>query len=530
MFFKNPKSFIVRFVLILTMLGGMPGVMDVQASSLGVDTTSILVTVQDTDGLSMVGLNVYAFNGATYAGVHGITTQSGQVSLGLPLGSYRFRADLNGTQFWSGTSNHCDIPGCVTANVTVSKPVTVTVLDTDGAPKASLNVYAFNGSAYTGYNKATNADGQAIFTLPLGSYRFRADLNGTQLWSGASNHCDIPGCGSAGVTVSKPVTVTILDTNGVPKAGLNVYAFNGSTYTSYNKTTNADGQAVFTLPLGSYRFRADLNGTQFWSGTANHCSLPGCESMQLIVTIPVTVTVQDGGGTPKSGVNVYAFNGSAYTSYSKVSDASGQAVFTLPLGSYRFRADYYGTQYWSGATNHCTLPGCLTASVTVGPVMTSTSTATSTATYTPTYTPTFTPTITSTPILGCGSIRDQFVGIANPIKLYKKTMYLDINNPNPYSVTVDNVFVRWNYSWGSSMGGELSLQSVQLSTTVFWMGNISTDSFVIDSFSAPVVIPPGSSRITFNFNQTYANPRGEELQIGFSTPGCEAYPIHVSNQ
>jgi hypothetical protein len=164
------------------------------------------------------------------------------------------------------------------------------------------------------------------------------------------------------------------------------------------------------------------------------------------------------------------------------------------------------------------------------PTSTATHTPTSIPTSTSTPTPAFTPTITSTPVVGCGTIGDQFVGIANPIKFYKKTMYLDINNPNPYSVTVDNVFVRWNYSWGSSTGGELSLQSVQLSTTVFWMGNISTDSFVINSFSAPVVIPPGSSRITFNFNQTYANPRGEELQIWFSTPGCEAYPIHVTNQ
>ena len=27
----------------------------------------------------------------------------------------------------------------------------------------------------------------------------------------------------------------------------------------------ANGQASFTLPQGSYRFRADQNGTQFWN-------------------------------------------------------------------------------------------------------------------------------------------------------------------------------------------------------------------------------------------------------------------------
>jgi len=34
-------------------------------------------------------------------------------------------------------------------------------------------------------------------------------------------------------------------------------------------------EAVFTLPQGAYRFRADKSGQQYWSGPANHCTLPG---------------------------------------------------------------------------------------------------------------------------------------------------------------------------------------------------------------------------------------------------------------
>ena len=254
-------------------------------------TVTLPVTVVDTDDLPQSGLKVYAFNGVTYTGYNATTNANGQAVFTLPLGSYRFRADLNGTQFWSGASNHCDIPGCESVSITVSKPVTMTVLDTDGLPKSGLNVYAFNGTTYTGYSKVTDANGQAVFTLPLGSYRFRADLNGTQFWSGASNHCDIPGCESASITVSKPVTLTVLDTDGSPKSNLSVYAFNGTTYTGYSKVTDANGQAVFTLPLGSYRFRADLNVTQFWSGASNHCDIPGCESVSITVSKPVTLTV-----------------------------------------------------------------------------------------------------------------------------------------------------------------------------------------------------------------------------------------------
>ena len=85
-----------------------------------------------------------------------------------------------------------------------------------------------------------------------------------------------------------------LDGDGL--AGLEVYAFDGTTYTGFNKTTDSSGEALFTLPQGSYRFRADFNGTQFWSGDANHCDIPGCETATVTVTKPVTVTVQDSAG------------------------------------------------------------------------------------------------------------------------------------------------------------------------------------------------------------------------------------------
>ncbi|HRJ57435.1 MAG TPA: carboxypeptidase regulatory-like domain-containing protein [Anaerolineales bacterium] len=367
-------------------------------------TNSITVTVVDTENNPKAGVNVYTFNGATYTGYHGTTNSNGQVNLILPQGSYRFRADFNGTQFWSGGSNHCDVPGCGTASVTVTNGILVTVTDTDGAPKDGIKVYAFNGTTYTGYNATTDANGHVTLTLPVGSYRFRADINGTQFWSGTSNHCDVPGCGSAGVTVTNPVTVTVTDTDGAPKPGLKVYAFDGTTYTGYNATTNSSGQVTMPLPLGNYRFRADLNGTQFWSGTSNHCTIPGCPSAAVMVSIPLTITVQTADGTPQTGIKVYAFNGTTYTGYNATTNASGQVTMTLPLGNYRFRADYNNAQYWSGGSNHCTVPGCLTWTVIVGsqPIATATFTATATATATetplpPTITPEATETASPTP-------------------------------------------------------------------------------------------------------------------------------------
>jgi len=352
------------------------------------------VTVQDTNGIPLSAINVYAFNGTTYTGYSKTTNASGQAVFTLPLGSYRFRADVRGTQYWSGTENHCTLPGCesvvvisgipatptpsamlhskVAASIkpsdstqSGSTPVVLTVLDTSGDPVAGLNAYAFNGTTYTGISGTTDAVGQVTFTLPAGSYRFRADRNGTQFWSGSENHCTTPGCETAGITVTIPLTVTVSDTSSQPSPGLKVYAFSGSAYTGYNKTTDANGQATFTLPVGSYRFRADLNGTQFWSGETDHCTLPGCTGAAVTVTVPLTLTVANQAGTPFEGLHVYAFNGTTYTGYNKVTDANGQAVFTLPVGSYRFRADYDGVPFWSGAANHCDLPGCTSVTLTI---------------------------------------------------------------------------------------------------------------------------------------------------------------------
>jgi hypothetical protein len=59
-----------------------------------------------------------------------------------------------------------------------------------------------------------------------------------------------------------------------------------------------------------------------------------------------------------------------YTSYNGTTNASGQVTLTLPLGAYRFRADTFGrTQFWSEATNHCTVPVCATATITAGRVL-----------------------------------------------------------------------------------------------------------------------------------------------------------------
>jgi hypothetical protein len=108
----------------------------------------------------------------------------------------------------------------------------------------------------------------------------RSALNGTQFWSAASNDCSVPGCRSTGVTVTVPLTVTVVDPSGTAQAGLPLYVFDGTNYTGYSRTTDTNGQAVFMLPAGNCRFRADQGGAQYWSNAVDDCTVPACTSAQ----------------------------------------------------------------------------------------------------------------------------------------------------------------------------------------------------------------------------------------------------------
>jgi alpha-tubulin suppressor-like RCC1 family protein len=327
---------------------------------------SVLVTVLDSEGHPETGINVQAYTGSVYTGFSITTNAQGQAGMILPAGDYRFRVVKGGTAFWSGTSNHCTVPGCSSAAITTNLTVTITVLNLDGQPESGISVLAYSGSTYAGYAGTTNAQGQVTFTMTDGSYRFRAAKGNRFFWSGTENHCTIPGCSSVNITVDNPVIVTVLDSDGNPESGLNVLAYNGSTYVGVAAYTNAQGQATLMLPAGTYRFRVAKNGTAFWSGTSNHCTVTGCTSASITTTLPVVVTVLTAGNQPVNGLTVQAYNGSNYAGYSAVTNSQGQVSFTLPIGSYRFRTIKGSTVYWSGPVNHCAVPGCELANISTG--------------------------------------------------------------------------------------------------------------------------------------------------------------------
>ncbi|NKB33807.1 MAG: hypothetical protein GKR91_11980 [Pseudomonadales bacterium] len=333
------------------------GLLFLMSSALSFAQTTVSVNVTDDLGTALAGLNVYAFDGTAYTGNSAVTDASGIGSLSLADGSYRFRVDYNGTQYFSQAGNHCTTPGCTSINVQVPRPVAVTVTSSGGGVEAGLNVYAFDGSTYSGKSSVTDAAGVANLQLLDGNYRFRIDKNGTQFYTGAVNHCAAPGCAAVAYEVPESVTVTVT-TGGAPEEGLNVYGFDGTTYSGKSGVTDANGEAVLTLLPGDYRFRIDKAGTQFFTDDVNHCSVPGCNAANLDLPMQIMVNVTSSAGGPESGLNVYAFDNTTYSGKSAVTDVSGIATFTLPVGDYRFRIDKNGTQFYTDDVNHCTAPGC----------------------------------------------------------------------------------------------------------------------------------------------------------------------------
>ena len=319
----------------------------------------VTVTVLDTDQMPKEGVTVYAFDGETYTGFSAVTDSNGTALLTLPDGTYRFSTDVNGTIFWSGTENHCEIPNCSSASIEVTIPVTITVVNTNAVAQEGLEVQAFEGENATNYIGTTDAAGEVSFTLPEGSYRFRTNLNGTFFWSDELT-CDIPGCTQSEVTVTIPISISVVDTDNAPMEGIEVFAFDGEDYTYYQGITDASGVATLTLPVGSYRFRADRQGIPFWSAAENHCSMPGCEedTIQITVNKTVAVSVLDENLDPYADVTVYVFDGAVPTGISAQTNANGEAVLVLPDGNYRFAADIRGTLFWSGEENHCEIVGC----------------------------------------------------------------------------------------------------------------------------------------------------------------------------
>ena len=246
----------------------------------------------------------------------------------------------------------------------VNSNVVVTVLDAAGVPQVDAEVFAKKNNGVVQASGFTNASGQVTLSLPANSYRFAVEEAGEDFFSGAVGHCVTPSCTTASITITR-VDVTVVDTSGAPQVGQMIWWEKTGGGSGGYVDTNASGHALIAVPAGSYRFVATMNGWDFTSGAAGHCTIPGCTAATITTTLPVAVTVRDTNNVPQPNLTVGWEDALGGSGGWIDTDANGVAVLSVPPGSYMFMVYLGNNEFLSGAPNHCVVPGCTSASITV---------------------------------------------------------------------------------------------------------------------------------------------------------------------
>jgi RHS repeat-associated protein len=318
-----------------------------------VPVNELTITVLASGGRPLENVPVYAFDMEdNYLGISARTNPQGKATFDLDQfapGQYKFRADYLSYQFWTDPMT---LPDVTSYSLTIEERQVKVVVTQAGSPKQGARVYLFNGQGqYLGISATTDQNGEASFELPVGKdFQFRSDLLGNQYFSSTITvHPEDPNdlvIHTGGGTV----TLTVDKGEGTPIASVPAYLFSSpGSYLGRYENTDAQGQAGFVLSAGTYKFRVDYRGYQFWSGeiavtTGGELSLP-------IPHGDVAITVQgDYGGDiePRESLPVYLFtSGGQYLGESKTTDAQGRILFNLPERAYKARTDYLSYQFWS---------------------------------------------------------------------------------------------------------------------------------------------------------------------------------------
>ena len=303
-------------------------------------------------GFPVDGEKVYVFSDSgTYLGLNQSTDINGQVLFRLPEGSYLFRADHQGSQYWTDDellTAHLLNPITISAG---GGSFTVTALKADAAPLAGVKCYVFNADdVYLGMYGATDSDGQVFFDLADGTYKFRVDHLGYQFWSDTAQIADIF---SMDVNIAHELAQVTVQTNSGPVADVRVYLFSGNgTYLGLYQETDAAGNVAFELPVGKdFMFRADILGSQYWSDAVTIAE-GGVNAVPIDAGGGLfQITLQKEPDAPMEGIKIYLFSQSGtYLGQYQISDDSGLVGFDVPEGIYKVRADYLGYQFWSADT------------------------------------------------------------------------------------------------------------------------------------------------------------------------------------
>jgi len=218
--------------------------------------TNLQITVLNEKGTTLPFVNLaisYTYGSSQTENVSAETDSSGNYLLNSTLSgvSYTIRASLYGQVFNAGNET-INIPVLANYQVVIvcpTEPVTLTVVDYNGAPISGANVQLVeltNGLFYSG---STDSSGSANAQLTFGMYKLQIYENGI-LINQTTINATIPGQYSIHCTLyGIQVSVSVIDYFGDPISNANV-TLNGPSAERFSAMTNGAGKTTFTDVVG----------------------------------------------------------------------------------------------------------------------------------------------------------------------------------------------------------------------------------------------------------------------------------------
>ncbi|MFZ0613063.1 MAG: chitobiase/beta-hexosaminidase C-terminal domain-containing protein [Desulfobacterales bacterium] len=320
---------------------------DMQSIDVDIMHAPVEVAVQTGYG-NPAGVRVHLFGeGGACLGLYGDTDAAGRAIFDLPVGrKYKFRADILNSSYWSDLA---EISGGSVNTISVSAGggrLRAVVQKSDVAPLSGVPVYLYDfDGRYMGEKSLTDDSGVADFDVPGGNYRLRADVLGYQFWQ---QNIGVASDAETTLTIThEPVEVTaagVFQNVAQGLAGVKVYLYSATdSYLGVDLTTDTDGKIVFDLPQKDYKVRVDHLGSRYFS------SLFNWQNTSVAIPLADAAITVTGGGFPQVGQKVYAYSeAGVYLGLNRATDSDGQAGFRLPAGTFKFRVDHQGSQFWSG--------------------------------------------------------------------------------------------------------------------------------------------------------------------------------------
>ena len=308
----------------------------------------VVANVADSTGAAMANVQVQVFTEAgDYAGVSGLTDELGQANFSVAGGQHQFCVTFQSKDF---CSEMVELPGPETVTITVDQQLfTIRVVDAAGKGIAGVVIDSFTAQkSYLNRLGQTEANGELVVRLSDGDYYFRASYQTQYFWSPAvstpaQNNTEIE-------TGQQSFKVVVISGPGNGLADVPVYAFtSGGAYIGLAAQTGADGVALFELAAGDYKFRADVQGKEYWSAIVSLSD--GSVEIETGEQV-LQVKVEDAAGEGIGGLDVYAYTAEGkYLGLTGRTDKEGLTSFELTAGNFKFRVDYQGKTFWSAVAN-----------------------------------------------------------------------------------------------------------------------------------------------------------------------------------